>query len=214
MHLSFINFILHFFLIITLISSLGVFFKKNPIHVVLFLIATFTGGAGLLLINNAEFLAFLVLTVYVGAVAVLFLFVVMMIDTEKIKFAKNSLSEKLLPAGLALILFCSIFFAIHKELKIKEDLIHEIAMESINSINDLEINQPKIFGKLLYDSEYSMALIIVALILFVAIIGVIILTIKDKDGLKQQNVLEQLGRYKKDTLEVKKVNFGTGVNDE
>jgi NADH-quinone oxidoreductase subunit J len=214
--LSFINFVVYFFLIIIGITGLIMVIKDNPIHSVLSLIGAFCGGAILLLINNAEFLAFIVLTVYVGAVMVLFLFVVMMIDVDKIHYTKNSLSEKISAITIGSILCGFLLFTMKNELKNKQSLIIKATEDTIISIDNPSTNQlqAKIFGQILYNSEYALIIIIASLILFVAIIGSIILTLRKKSDLKKQNLFTQLLRSRENTLEIKKVPFNEGVNDE
>jgi NADH-quinone oxidoreductase subunit J len=214
--LSFINFIVYFFLIVTSAAGLTMIMKDNPIHAALSLIGAFCGGAILLLINNAEFLAFIILTVYVGAVMVLFLFVVMMIDVDKIHFTKNSLFEKISAIVIGGILCSFLLFSMKNELKNKQSLIIKATENSIASINNKKMNQlqPKLFGKIIYSSEYSLIILIASLILFVAIIGAVSLTIREKAGLKKQNLFSQLLRSRENTLEIKKVTTGSGIDDE
>ena len=213
--LSFINFIVCFFLVVTGVAGLSVVVRNNPVHAVLSLIGAFCGGAVLLLINNAEFLAFIVLTVYVGAVMILFLFVVMMIDVDKIQFTKNSLLEMGSAIIIGGILCGFLLFSMKNELNSKQSLIIKATENSIYSINNGE-NQPqaKLFGQIIYSPDYALIIIIASLILFVAIIGAIVLTLREKIGLRKQNLFEQLLRSRENTLEIKKVQYGCGVDDE
>lgn len=215
--MHFINFLIWIILALVSFAGLGVFFKKNPVHTVLFLIFCFFGGSIMLLINNAEFLAFFILTVYVGAVAVLFLFVVMMIDLDHLESIKNTLPEKTLTLILGSLLFFCIFDSFNREIKINHHLtIQKTIQQSLQSTekNDLSQNKINQIGHFMYDTEYNFALIIVALILMLAIIGVITLTIREKTGLKKQNSFNQIMRSRNETLEIKKVTFGQGVSDE
>ena len=214
--LSFVNFIVHFFLIVTGVAGLTMVMKDNPVHAVLSLIGAFCGGAILLLINNAEFLAFIVLTVYVGAVMVLFLFVVMMIDVDKIQFTKNSLFEKFSAIIIGGILCGFLLFTMKNELKNKQSLMIKAAERSISTINNSAMNQlqAKLFGQIIYSPEYALIILLASLILFIAIIGAIVLTIREKTGLKKQNLFTQLLRSRENTLEIKKVVIGEGTDDE
>jgi NADH-quinone oxidoreductase subunit J len=212
-HLGFVNFIMYFFMLVTTVAGGGMMIKKNPVHSVLCLILSFCGGAGLLLINNAEFLAFIVLTVYVGAVMVLFLFVVMMIDVDSIHYTKNSVIEKISVFAVAMIIFSCMYITIDNEIIAKVDLMHKATEIAMNSISE-NVNQAKEFGKIIYKEDNSIIVIICSMILFVGIIGSIILTIRDRVGLKKQNLFSQLLRSREDTLEIKKVLVGSGVEDE
>ncbi len=214
-HLDFINYIISFFLLVTLIASGGMVIKNNPVHAVLCLIVAYFGGAVLMLINNAEFLAFIVLTVYVGAVMVLFLFVVMMIDVDEIKFTKNTLLERLSIISVGCLLFGMLYFAMSEEVIAKQDNIKIATQNSMNSdTKSMNVSQAKVFGQLIYNEENSIILIVASMILFVAVVGVITLTLREKVGLKKQNLFTQLLRSREDTLEVKKVLIGAGVDDE
>ncbi len=213
--LSFINFIVYFFLVVTGVAGLSVVVRNNPVHAVLSLIGAFCGGAILLLINNAEFLAFIVLTVYVGAVMILFLFVVMMIDVDKIQFTRNSLLERGSAVIIGGILCGFLLFSMKNELNSKQALIIKATESSIFSMNKIE-NQPqaKLFGQIIYSPDYALIIIIASLILFVAIIGAIVLTLREKVGLRKQNLFDQLLRSRENTIEIKKVQSGCGVDDE
>ncbi len=215
-HLGFVNFIVFVFLLLTGGAGLLMVVKDNPVHSVLSLIVAFCGGAVLLLINNAEFLAFIVLTVYVGAVMVLFLFVVMMIDVDKIKITKNSLLEKSIALIVGGVLCGFLIFAMRDDIKNKQSLIKEATLRSLSSIDSgvKEELQAKTFGMIIYSADYAILIIVASLILFVAIIGAITLTLREKTGLKKQNLFAQLLRSREDTLEVKKVAFRSGVDDE
>lgn len=214
-HLGFINFITYFFLLVTVFAAVMVVIKKHPVHAVLSLIVTFCAGAVLLLINNAEFLALLILTVYVGAVMVLFLFVVMMIDVDTIQYIKNSWYEKLSIVTVSAILFIILFVCCKNEISSKRKLMASVAELSMRS-NDIELNnnQPRELGKIIYNEENSIFVIIASLILFVGIIGAITLTLRERNGLKKQNLFTQLLRSRENSLEVKKIPFGSGVSDE
>ena len=196
----------------------SVFVRQNTVFSVLSLIVTFFGGAVLMLINNAEFLSFVVLTIYIGAVAVLFLFIVMMVDLDKLIIIKSRFDERIVALFLALIIFFTLFNAMKSELITKQDLINKVIDSSIQSSLEDSVyignDQVKNIGILLYDTGYAIVVILVGLILFSAIIGVIILSLRSKTGIKKQNVFDQLARNASNTLTVKKVGFGDGVNDE
>ena len=218
MNISVINFLTNFFLLITALMGASVFVRQNTVFSVLSLIVTFFSGAVLMLINNAEFLSFVVLTIYIGAVAVLFLFIVMMVDLDKLIIIKSRFDERIVALFLALIIFFTLCNAMKSELITKQDLINKVIDSSIqSSLEDsvyINNDQVKNIGILLYDTGYAIVVILVGLILFSAIIGVIILSLRSKTGIKKQNVFDKLARNASNTLTVKKVGFGDGVNDE
>ena len=153
-NLGFINFITYFFILVTLVAGGVMVIKKNPVHAVLSLILSFVGGAGLLLINNAEFLSFILLSVYVGAVMVLFLFVVMMIDTNLINHTKISWCEKWSALLVAILMFGLLFGSMKKEVDSKHNLIANATELAVNFDNSMvSKNQAREFGKILYDEN-------------------------------------------------------------
>lgn len=174
-----------------LVSSLMVIALSNAVHSVLFLILVFCNIAGLLLLLGAEFLSFMLLIVYVGAIAVLFLFVVMMLNI-KINAAKiNKFS--ILPIGLLvfIILFNQLSMSIHEfdllTPQQKELNFVTWALES-NNISNIEA-----VGKVLY-TAYSLLFLICGFILLVAMIGAIVLTMHQRVDVKKQKIEIQLAR--------------------
>lgn len=217
MQANFFNIILWILFFLCGISGLGVFLKQNPVHSVLFLILAFFSGALLVLINNGEFLSMIIITVYVGAVAVLFLFVVMMIDLDHLKKNINKKIEIFLALIFGTGFFLVFFKSFHSEitsdnfLKIRKSI--EMSLESFekNSLSERKISK---LAETIYGGHHLPSLITVSLVLLVAIIGVIILTLREKTGLKKQNPIAQNMRTKEETLEIKKVALREGVNDE
>ncbi|MEO6361176.1 MAG: NADH-quinone oxidoreductase subunit J [Sphingomicrobium sp.] len=182
---------------VTIASAIAVIFARNPVHSVLWLILAFFNAAGLMLLLGAEFIAMLVVIVYVGAVAVLFLFVVMMLDVDFSKlrsgFAKN------LPFGLliALVLLAEIIVAVS-------------AWKAGPALAaPAKATQPNIvaLGELLY-SRFLFPFEIAGLILLVAMIGAIVLTHRERSGTRGQNVSKQITRRPEDA--VRKLNPAVG----
>ena len=176
-----------FFIVSILIitSSLLVIVSKNPIHSVLFLILVFFNTSILFIFSNAEFLAMVVLIVYIGAVAVLFLFVIMMLDINITKLRQTFLNY--LPIGLFvgfIILLELIYVVTQSKLQIVE------AFSVNNNIDNQILNNTVLIGNILY-TNYFLLFQISGIILLVAMIGAIFLTIRKREGAKKQNIYKQ-----------------------
>jgi NADH-quinone oxidoreductase subunit J len=190
----------YLFATLTIASAIAVIFARNPVHSVLWLILAFFNSAGLMLLLGAEFIAMLVVIVYVGAVAVLFLFVVMMLDVDfsqlRSGFTKN------LPFGLiiALVLLGEIVVAVGAWK----------AGPAMNSAAAAAPAQPNIvaLGELLY-SRYLFPFEIAGLILLVAMIGAIVLTHRSRGDTRGQNVSKQIARRPEDAVK----NLNPGVRE-
>ncbi len=192
----------YLFAALTVLPALAVIFARNPVHSVLWLILAFFNAAGLMLLLGAEFIAMLVVIVYVGAVAVLFLFVVMMLDID---FAQlRSGFTKNLPFGiiLALILLGEAWFAIRVSGNGPALSGHHIA----------DTAQPNIvaLGQLLY-SRYLFPFEIAGLILLVAMIGAIVLTHRSRRDTRPQNVSKQVARRPQDAVKMLDPGVGEGM---
>ena len=172
--------------IIIITSSLLVIISKNPIHSVLFLILVFFNTSILFLFSNAEFLAMVVLIVYVGAVAVLFLFVIMMLDINITKLRQTFLNY--LPIGLfvGFIILLELFYVVSQS---KLNFVQTSSID--NNISDQILDNTKIIGNILY-TDYFLLFQISGIILLVAMIGAIFLTIRKREGIKKQNIYKQI----------------------
>ena len=195
----------YLFSFIAVLSALMVISSKNPVNSVLFLILSFINSAGLFVLLGAEFLAMILVVVYVGAVAVLFLFVVMMLDINFIKFREGFLQY--LPfgtlLGIVLIIELSILF-LTKSFS-NSNLIN---YSSSPTINDIE--NTKLIGEILY-TDYFYLFQICGLILLVAMIGSITLTLRDRGQIKRQKISSQNYVDAKKSIEKKKFKIGEGV---
>jgi len=184
-------------------SAVMVIVARNPVHSVLFLILAFVNAAGLFLLMGAEFLAMILIVVYVGAVAVLFLFVVMMLDVDfaelKQGFAKH------LPLGiiLGLILFIELAMVIGTY------LVSPDASHSIPTL-DPSVSNTEALGRVLY-TDYIYYFQTAGLVLLVAMIGAIVLTLHHRPNVKRQNIANQVARTKETAMEVRKVQPGQGL---
>lgn len=194
----------YLFTSLVIISAIGVVTSRNPVIAVLWLIFAFCNGAGLMILLGAEFLAMMLIVIYVGAVAVLFLFVVMMLD---IKFAeiqgelKKNLSISFIVAG---IMLCNLI------------LVILLATKSINTHSngiaiDNAVTNTVAIGQVLY-TDFILPFQASGLILFVAMIACISLTFKSSSIVKRQNVEQQLKRNKKNALDIVKVGIRQGIN--
>jgi len=195
-------FAFYLFATLTIASAVAVIFARNPVHSVLWLILSFFNAAGLMLLVGAEFIAMLVVIVYVGAVAVLFLFVVMMLDVDfatlRSGFTRN------LPFGIivALVLLAEIVIA----------LFARPAGPAFASGNIAVAAQPNIvaLGQLLY-SRYLFAFELAGLILLVAMIGAIVLTHRERGGTRPQNINRQISRRPQDATRNTQPGVGQGI---
>ena len=178
-----------FFIVSILIitSSLLVITSKNPIHSVLFLILVFFNTSILFLFSNAEFLAMVVLIVYIGAVAVLFLFVIMMLDINISKLRQTFLNY--LPIGL-LVGFIILLELIYVVSQSKLNFTETISTNN-NNISNQMLDNTKAIGNILY-TDYFLLFQISGIILLVAMIGAIFLTIRKREGAKKQNIYKQI----------------------
>ena len=192
---------------VILLSSLMVISTKNPVHSVLFLILAFFNGAGLFVILHAEFLAMILIIVYVGAVAVLFLFVVMMLDF-KLSIDKSSILQYM-PIGIFVgLVFISelIIVLINTKLDLSNIQILANPIEKYKDLTNTEA-----LGSILY-TDYILYFQLSGVILLVAMIGSIVLTLRDRDGVKRQSIQNQLDRTPKSTIDLVEVKSNEGVD--
>ena len=190
---------------VAVLSALMVISAKNPVHSVLFLILSFVNASGLFVLLGAEFLAMILVVVYVGAVAVLFLFVVMMLDINYIKLREGFLQY--LPFGALLGIVLVIELGILFLTDISSN-INSSKMPLEPRIYDIE--NTKMIGEILY-TEYFYLFQICGIILLVAMIGSITLTLRDKGGVKRQNIDNQNSVDALNAIDKKKVKLGDGI---
>ena len=196
----------YFFSFIVIFSAIMVISSKNPVHSVLFLILSFVNTSGLFILLGAEFLAMILIVVYVGAVAVLFLFVVMMLDINFIKFREGFLQY--LPFGLLLgfVLLIELLM-IFLSGNLKNMTLIEYNLLPVTK----QIENTKELGSILY-TKYFYLFQLSGLILLVAMIGSIVLTLRQRTGVKKQLIHKQIEVEAKRAIEKKKVGIGEGVN--
>ena len=196
----------YIFSFVMLLSSLMVISTKNPVHSVLFLILAFLNAAGIFVILHAEFLAMILIIVYVGAVAVLFLFVVMMLDIKTTIEKSNILQY--LPIGL----FIGFVFIAELVIVLINTKLELSNMQILsNPLNKFaELSNTKAIGSILY-TDYILHFQLAGVILLVAMIGSIVLTLRERTGVKRQSVVEQLSRSSKIDLVDVKSNEGIDI---
>jgi len=191
---------------IIIASAIMVVSAKNPVHSVLFLILAFFNGAGLFVLVGAEFLAMIMVIVYVGAVAVLFMFVVMMLDINFVQLRQGFLQY--LPIGLLIGLILLVELILILTSQIKEPQILAISTLPIPPIEEVE--NTKAIGNVLY-TKYIYLFQSAGMILLTAMIGAIVLTLRSRPNVKKQNIAKQVDRKREDSVELKKVSPGAGV---
>jgi NADH-quinone oxidoreductase subunit J len=180
---------------------------KNPVHAVLFLILAFFNAAGLFVLLGAEFLAMILVVVYVGAVAVLFLFVVMMLDVDFAELRAGFMKNAPLGAFIGLILLAELVLVLGFQ------LVRPSAMATASAPippPGSGITNTEAIGRVLY-TRYVYFFQGAGLILLVAMIGAIVLTLRHKEGVKRQSIATQVARGKTTAVEVVRVAPGAAV---
>ena len=196
------------FSIIAVVSAIMVTVSKNTVHSVFFLILDFISISCLFIMIGAEFLGMIMLIVYVGAVAVLFLFVVMMLNVaqQKNQWFASEASSRHIPVGLiiSVIIFFELIIVIGGW-KYKPDLF-----DINNSLNNFSISNTHSLGQVLY-TDYIHVFQLSGMILLVAMIGAIVLTFRKRSGVKTQSYLKQISRERSEGVEVLEVENNKGV---
>ncbi|WP_421998458.1 NADH-quinone oxidoreductase subunit J [Reyranella sp.] len=194
------------FAFIVMASGAMVVVSRNPVYSVLFLILAFFNAAALFVLIGAEFIAMILVIVYVGAVAVLFLFVVMMLDINITQLREGFL--KYLPVGalIGVVLLAEILLA----LGVLGSHESPVAVLSQAGPQVLPIDNTRAIGRVLY-TQYFYLFQVAGLVLLVAMIGAIVLTLRTRPGVRRQRVSEQLYRPKEEAVTVVKVPTRGGV---
>lgn len=197
----------YIFASLLVLSALMVISVRNPVHAVLFLVFSFFNGSALFVLMGAELIAMLLAIVYVGAVAVLFLFVVMMLDIDFAQLRDKVRSYLPIGGAVGLVLLAELY------LIVKNWGGSEMAM--INAASPAPtpgegITNSQSIGLILY-TDYMLLFQLAGLVLFVAMIGAIVLTLRTRPGVRRQNVTDQVSRTHEETISVVKVKKGAGV---
>lgn len=200
------EFAFYLFAITTVAAGLFVVIARNPVHSVLWLILTFLSSAGLFVLLGAEFVAMLLIIVYVGAVAVLFLFVVMMLDVDFAELKAEMAQYMPIAILIAIILLVELGTGLGVWVFSDEALAQRAALTP--DISDT--HNTAALGQLIY-SDYIYMFQAAGLILLVAMIGAIVLTIRHRPDIKRQNVMAQMHRDPAKAMELKDVKPGQGL---
>ena len=199
-------FAFYLFSIITVVAAVMVISAKNPVHSVLFLILAFFNSAGLFVLLGAEFLAMVLVVVYVGAVAVLFMFVVMMLDVNIAELRQGFLQYLPLGGIVGLVLLMELAIVVGGF--VISPAVSERFAAPIPAPSDIASTEA--LGNIIY-TKYVYFFQAAGIILLVAMIGAIVLTHRSREGTRKQRISEQVNRRPEDTIEIKKVPTGSGI---
>jgi NADH-quinone oxidoreductase subunit J len=194
----------YLFSTIMIASALTVISARNTVHSVLFLILAFFNAAGLFLLSGAEFLAMILIIVYVGAVAVLFLFVVMMLDVDFVELKEGFLQY--LPIGVLI----GIVVAVELILVVGSWVFSPNFAQRLAAPTAVGVSNTQALGRVLY-TQYFYLFQASGLVLLTAMIGAIVLTLRHRPDVKRQSVPQQNARTRADAIEVVKVRSRAGV---
>ncbi|WP_439272673.1 NADH-quinone oxidoreductase subunit J [Pseudochrobactrum sp. HB0163] len=196
----------YLFAFIMIASALMVITARNPVHSVLFLILAFFNAAALFLLTGAEFLAMILVVVYVGAVAVLFLFVVMMLDVDFAELKQGALKHAPVGALVGVVLLAELILVFSSSIfspKIADNAAYPIPDAATR-------HNTAALGDILY-TDFVFYFEVAGLVLLVAMIGAIVLTLRHKEGVKRQSIPAQVARTPETAIEIKKVETGKGI---
>jgi NADH-quinone oxidoreductase subunit J len=194
----------YLFSAITIASAIMVIGSRNPVHSVLFLILAFVNSAGLFVLLGAEFLAMILVVVYVGAVAVLFLFVVMMLDVNFVELRQGFLNYLPVGALVGIVLLAELLVVLGGWVFAPDTGTHIALPISHTASNTAAL------GQVLY-TRYIFFFQAAGMILLVAMIGAIVLTLRHKPNVKRQSIAAQVARTPATAIEVRKVESGRGL---
>jgi NADH-quinone oxidoreductase subunit J len=197
--------VFYLFSAVAVAAGVMVISARNPVHSVLFMILAFFNAAGLFVLIGAEFLAMVLIVVYVGAVAVLFLFVVMMLDINFVRLREGFLQYLPIGALIGLVLLVELVFALGTW-ALSPSEIAAAAQQPVPP----DTTNTEALGDLLY-TDYFYLFQAAGLILLVAIIGAITLTLRQRPIVRRQRISEQVHRPQEATVELRKVQPGSGV---
>ncbi len=198
--------VFYLFAFVAIASGVMVISSRNPVHSVLFLILAFFNAAGLFVLMGAEFLAMILVVVYVGAVAVLFLFVVMMLDINFVRLREGFLQYLPLGGLIGLVLLFELAFVGGTWVFADG---HGAAL-ALPMAAPGDVTNTAAIGNVIY-TKYAYLFQAAGLILLVAMIGAIVLTLRRRPGVRRQKIYDQVSRRREDAVEIKKVPTGSGV---
>jgi NADH-quinone oxidoreductase subunit J len=198
----------YLFASICVASAVMVITSRNPVHSVLYLILAFVNAAGLFILLGAEFLAMILVIVYVGAVAVLFLFVVMMLDVDFTALRQGFLDYLPIGAVIGAVFFIELVAMLLVGSGAFGTGAGKAITDAIPSPDD--VTNTAALGRVLY-TKYVYYFQAAALVLLVAMIGAIVLTLRHKQNVKRQNIADQVARTKATAIKIRKVQPGQGI---
>ncbi len=195
------------------VSATMVVAARNPVHSVLYLISAFIASAGLFVLMGAEYLAMVLIVVYVGAVAVLFLFVVMMLDVDFVELKQGFLQYVPIGGALAVVVVVELLlvvgvWTIPSDAELARVHPSPKAGEPVSAIDGP--SNIEALGLILY-TDYVYLFQIAGIILLIAMIGAIVLTFRTREGVRRQDAAAQVARRRADSVEVKHVETGQGI---
>ena len=196
----------YLFAFVAVAAGVLVIASRNPVHSVLFLILAFFNSAGLFVLMGAEFLAMILVIVYVGAVAVLFLFVVMMLDINFVELRSGFAQYLPMGALVGLILLAELLVVGGGWVVIPQ--AEAVAAAPIPPID--QVTNTEAIGRLIY-TKYIYLFQTAGLVLLVAMVGAIVLTLRSRAGVRKQRIGDQVARRSEDAIEVVKVKTGSGI---
>lgn len=191
---------------VAIASAVMVISARNPVHSVLFLILAFFNAAGLFILMGAEFLGMILVVVYLGAVTVLFLFVVMMLDINVSQMREGFLQYLPIGATIGLILLVELFMVLGGWAISPE----AAQVAQVPTPPPEQVSNTAALGNVLY-TKYIYLFQAAGIVLLVAMIGAIVLTLRTRSGVKRQSLREQSWRTREESVEIKKVQPGSGV---
>lgn len=191
----------YFLAFTAIVAAFMVIAARNPVHSVMYLILTFFSAAGLFILMGAEFLALLLVMVYVGAVAVLFLFVVMMLDVDFTEMKQGVLDYVGIGGLVALILLVEMVLVGASYFQKNPQEV----VDRTDGKSNLEA-----FGEVLY-TDYAGVFEAAGFVLLVALIGAVVLTLRPREGVRKQDVMKQIARTREDGVELVDIEPGQGV---
>ncbi len=192
---------------LAVIAGFMVIASRNPVHSVLFLIMAFFNAAGLFVLMGAEFLAMILIIVYVGAVAVLFLFVVMMLDINYVKIRQGFLQYLPIGAVIGLVLFVELMMILGTIYLVPAEAMAPAAAAAPEIA---KVDNVRALGRLLY-TEYVYLFQGAGMVLLVAMIGAIVLTHRARPGVRRQKIAAQVRRRREEGVELHDMPSGKGV---
>jgi len=195
------------FAAVVVASGAMVVVSRNPVYSVLFLILAFFNAAALFVLIGAEFIAMILIIVYVGAVAVLFLFVVMMLDINMARLKEGFLDYLPIGAMIGAAMLAEILFGLGVWGSGTSDTVQAFNRAGIQPVT---VDNTRAIGQVLY-TQYFYLFQVAGLVLLVAMIGAIVLTLRSRPGVRRQRVSDQLYRSKEETMTVVKVASREGV---